>query len=246
MSKQPKTNEKEGLKNKKGKIENVSILYSRLEKGGLDYVKKQKNYLTFSAIFPIYTIIIQIINLIFIFQLEVMKPPVGPNPGGPDLFDIISPILIFLVISLFTIIICAFLIKWRCLLNRYEKQSNDLREESSMQEDGDYSIGNVSLTQLFYDIIRNMEKIRIIFVILVFFFIFNSIWFIRFFFVRLEQIAPIHPPPIQQHFTVILNFISQISLILYLLFQWRHFHQWNKKLKELKTFEKKIFEELDL
>ena len=246
MSEQPETNEKEGLKNKNGIIESISVLYSRLEKGGLDYVKKQKNYLTFSALFPIYTIIIQVINLIFIFQLEAMKPPVGPNPGGPDLFDIISPILIFLVISLFTIIICAFLIKWRRLLNRYEKESKEIRKATSKLEDGDYPMGTVSLTHIFYDIIRNMEKIRIIFVILIFFFFFNSIWFVRFFFVRLDQIAPIHPPPIQQHFTVFLNFISQISLILYLLFQGRHFHQWNKKLKKLKTYEKKIYRELDL
>ena len=246
MSKQPETNEKEGLQNKNDTIESVSFLYSRLEKGGLDYVKKQNNYLTFSAIYPILTIIIQVINLIFIFQLEAMKPPLGPNPGGPDLFDIISPIVIFLVISFFTIIICAYLVKWKRLLNRYEKKIKNLREASFIQEEGDYSLGTVSLTHVFYNIIKNMERIRIIFVILILFFFFNSVWFFRFFFVRLDQIAPIHPPPIQQHFTVILNYISQISLILYLLFQWRHFHRWNKKLKKLKTYERKIYKELNL
>ena len=246
MSGQPEINEENGLKHESGVKESFKFLYSRLEKGGLDYIKKQRNYLTFSALFPVYTIIIQVINLIFIFQLEAMKPPIGPNPGGPDFFDIISPILIFLVISFFTIINCAILVKWKRLLNRYEKESNEMREATFRQEEGDYPIGTVSLTHVFYDIIKNMEKIRIIFVILIFLFIYNSIWFFRFFFVRLDQIAPLHPPPIQQHFTVILNFISQISLILYLLFQWRHFHRWNKKFKELKTYERKIYKELDL
>ena len=246
MPNQSESNGKNGVKHENNLNASVSFLYSRLEKGGLDYVKKQKNYLTFSAFFPIYTIIIQVINLIFIFQLEAMRPPLGPNPGGPDLFDIVSPIIIFLVISFFTLIHCAYLVKWRRLLNHYENYSKKLRKISSTQEESNYPTGGVSLTHIFYDIIKNMEKIRIIFVILIFFFIYNSIWFFRFFFIRLDQIAPIHPPPIQQHLTVILNFISQISLIIYLLFQGRHFYRWNKKLSELKTYERKIFKELDL
>jgi len=246
MSEQPETNEKKGLHPENGKNENNNLLYSILEKGGLDYVKKQENYLTISAIFPIYTIIIQVINLIFILQLEAMKPPIGPNPGGPDFFDIISPILIFFVISFFTLINSTYLVKWRNILNQYENYGRKIRKISSIQEESNYPEGNVSLTRVFYDIINYMEIIRIVFVILIIFFIYNSIWFFRFFFVRLDQIAPIHPPPIQQHFTVILNFISQISLIIFLLFQGRHFFRWNKKLSELKSYERKIYKELDL
>ena len=62
MSDQPETNEENGLKHENGAKDGFKFLYSRLEKGGLDYVKKQRNYLTFSAFFPVYTIIIQVIN----------------------------------------------------------------------------------------------------------------------------------------------------------------------------------------
>jgi len=46
--------------------------------------------------------------------------------------------------------------------------------------------------------------------------------------------------------TRLLNIICQVGLILYLIFEWRHFYRWNKKLKKLKEFEKKIYKELDI
>ena len=245
MSEQPEINGKNGLRNGENTMESANIIYSHLENAGLNYVKKQKNYLVISAVFPIYAIIIQIINLIFIIQLEAMKPPIGPNPGGPDIFDITSPILIFLVISVFTLINSGFLIKWRNLVNYYEKYGKNLDKMPSSREEDDNPTRIVSLTQIFYDIVKTMERIRILFVILVIFCLYNSFWFFRFFFFRLDQIAPIHPPPIQQQFTAFLNLLSQVSLVIFLLFQWRHLHQWNKKLRELKTFERKIYEELD-
>jgi hypothetical protein len=67
------------------------------------------------------------------------------------------------------------------------------------------------------------------------------IWFVGFFFIRPP--LPLPRPPL--HYIVQwLNIFSQIGLLFYLIFEWRHFYRWNKKLKELKEFERKIYLEI--
>jgi len=42
------------------------------------------------------------------------------------------------------------------------------------------------------------------------------------------------------------NLFTHLGLILYLLIEWKYFLDWYKKVNKLKTFERKIFEELNL
>ncbi|MHA1675043.1 MAG: hypothetical protein ACTSYI_15610 [Promethearchaeota archaeon] len=42
----------------------------------------------------------------------------------------------------------------------------------------------------------------------------------------------------------IINPIGELSMIIYLIIEWRQFFQWNKKLVKLENFEKRVYSEL--
>ena len=213
--------------------------YEPLERGGLNYINNQKNYLIFSAIFPIYLIILQILNIVFILTLETQKP--ADIERGPTLLDILTPIIILLVISLFALAIFIFLIGWKKKINQYKNQQENIAQFSFSDPDDNFPEKNITLTRLFYKIIDNMRVIRIIFICLNIICFYHFFWTINFFLIRRPPQHP-HPP---LHFLVQwLNILSQIGLIFYLVFEWRHFYHWNKKLKELKKFEKDVYTEL--
>ncbi len=200
-------------------------IYSQMEKGGLNYIKKKKNYLIISVIYPIYAIILQLINLIFIVNPDAPRPP--SRPGFPSLLDVLTPIIIILIISAFALINFIFLFSWMYKVKNYHNQPTKK---------------NITLTLVFYEIIKNMEIIKKIFIILniacVFYFLWYLNWTFMFF---IFSNPPLPPPPLHVH---LLNIFSQIGLIFYLIYEWRHFFRWNKKLKELKEFEIKIYNEL--
>ena len=102
----------------------------------------------------------------------------------------------------------------------------------------------ISLTNLFYNIITDMQTIKIIFYIMNIVCLFYFQWFIRIIFgdlfIRRIFISP------QQTTIQILNFIAQIGLLFYMVFEWKHFIRWNKKLKKLSKLESKIYNELEL
>lgn len=224
------------IENKDNKLKNTDM-YTQIEKSGLNYIKSQKNYLILSAIFPIFITIIQILNINFILYLHAHRPKSRP---GPLLIDVLTPFIILLVISAFALINFVFLVGWKKKVHLYEKQKK-LFKEPSLDEPNNFRDKNQSLTKLFYDIISNMKIVRIVFIILNFSCLYYLIWYLNFFLIR--RPLPIQPPPLQ---IVVewLNLFSQIGLAIYLVFEWRHFIKWNKKLKELKKFEKEIFNEL--
>jgi hypothetical protein len=96
---------------------------------------------------------------------------------------------------------------------------------------------------LFYSIIEFMEKARIFFILVNIAGLMYFIWGFDFFItgiplsISLQTFAKI---------TFYLNLVSFFILLLYLIYQWFHFVRWNKKLRQIKEFEKKINEELDL
>ena len=148
--------------------------FSKIEKGGLNYIKNERLYLILSALVPIYIIIVQCINLGYIST----APPLNPSDPQPlvNPINVFTPIIILLVISFFALINFRFLLSWKGKVKTYEGKAPSKKK---------------TLTSLFYDIIKNMETIRVIFII-----------------------------------------------------EWRHFYQWNRKLKQLKLFEKQIFHEI--
>ncbi|MFX0073560.1 MAG: hypothetical protein ACFFAO_20985 [Candidatus Hermodarchaeota archaeon] len=213
--------------------------YELLERGGLNYINNQKNYLIFSAIFPIYLIITQILNIIFILTLEAGKPTNAPQE--PPLLDLLTPILILLVISLFALVIFIFLIGWKKNINQYKDQQEVLENFSFSDPHNVLPEKSVTLTNLFYKIVDNMRVIRIIFICLNIICFYYFFWTINFFFIRRPPQHP-HPP---LHFIVQwLNILSQIALVFYLIFEWKHFYHWNKKFKEIQKFEREIYLEI--
>ena len=244
MPKTPMVNEENKSNNSIEQEDNKDFLYTKMEKGGLKYIKHQRNYLIFSALFPIFFIVIQVINFIFIRSLRMSKFPPRPEFRQPLLIDFFTPIFIFLVIFVFTLMNFVFLVSWNKNVHRYEKYQENIFKNSREMPNNEFSEEKITLTILFYKIIQNMKIIRILFIGFNLVCAYYFIWFIGFFLMRFGSDTPLYPNI--QMVTRLLNIIWQVGLIFYLIFEWRHFYRWNKKLKKLKEFEKKIYKELDI
>ena len=196
--------------------------FLKIEKDGLKYIKNERNYLIMSALVPIYIIIVQCINLGYIFT----APPINPLDPRPPVNPInaFTPIIILLIISFFALVNYRYLISWKGKVKIYEGKTPSKQK---------------TLTSIFYDIIKSMENIRVIFIIVNIISLYYFIWFVLW---ALSIMDPHHPPP-PLHVNI-LNGLSQGGLIIYLIIQWKHFIQWNRKLKQLKLFEKQIFHEI--
>jgi hypothetical protein len=196
--------------------------FLKIERGGLNYIKNERNYLILSALVPIYIVIVQCINLGYIFT----APPINPlDPQIPiNPINTITPIIILLIISFFALVNFGYLINWKGKVEIYEDKAPRKQK---------------SLTSLLYDIVQSMKTIRVIFIIVNIISLYYLIWFILW---ALSIMDPHHPPP-PLHVNL-LNGLSQGGLLIYLIIQWLHFIQWNRKLRQLKLFEKQIFHEI--
>ncbi|MFW9904880.1 MAG: hypothetical protein ACFFFH_11150 [Candidatus Thorarchaeota archaeon] len=192
-------------------------------KTGINYIKNEGYYLIFTGIFPILIAIIQILNIFFIFGTKPLPIPFPDRPPHPPLFDVLLPPLVLIIFALVGFTKFIFLMKWRSNLNKIEDELP-------------------ILTKIFYEIIVYMNRAKWLFAAENVIFVFYSQWMFHYFLndLLLNRLPP--GPPIIQ----LLNLFAQIGLIFYLIFEWRHFLKWNKKLNELKLYEKKIFEELEL
>ncbi|MFW9906080.1 MAG: hypothetical protein ACFFFH_17285 [Candidatus Thorarchaeota archaeon] len=213
--------------------------------GGLTYIKNQRTYLMINAIVPIYCIIVQAMNLIFTFSfiLRVEEiPDEFRRPRTPFfLLDALTPSLLFIVFIISSVINLYFLLRWRKSIYQYEIQ----------QQIPSPSKGNITLTQLFYNIIDIMENLKRIFIVLNVLFLFYLQWFFRFFSNQLYwngggKAPPSGLVPVESVIMPWLNVIFQILLLIYIFMNWRHFIRWNKKLAKLKNLERQIYKELEL
>ena len=246
MDKSPKSNGNNDISDNSTNKFHAKSFYSKMEKGGLNYIKKEENYLVISIVFPIFTIITQVLNLIFMLLLEAMKPPTGPKPEGPLPIDKFTSIFIFLIIALIALINSMYLIQWKQKIHSYEDFVEKFTDISSFQETNDFPKNNVSLTRIFYDIIKSMERLRIVFLGLNLICVYYFVWFFGFLIIRREALIPPFPHPIFSEIVAVLTIISLFVLIIYIAFEWRHFYGWNKKLTKLRQFEKKVYKEINL
>ena len=72
--------------------------FLKIESGGLNYIKNERNYLILSALVPIYIIIVQSINLGYIFNAPLVNPSDPRPPINP--INAFTPIIILLIIFL--------------------------------------------------------------------------------------------------------------------------------------------------
>ncbi|MHA2226123.1 MAG: hypothetical protein ACXAC8_13010 [Candidatus Hodarchaeales archaeon] len=198
-----------------------------------------------NALIPIYCIVVQLANLIFtlmyILRIDELLSKFGKNRTPVffiDFIDLFTPSFLLLVFTIFTFTNFIFLLRWRKKVHEYEEH----------YQDPDVDKGKVTLTQLFYDIINIMEKLRIIFYGLNVMFVFYLQWFFRFFLNELPRVIlrPVKPSLLLSNIMPWLNLSLLLLLLIYLAYNWRHFLKWNKKLIKLKDFEKQIYQELDL
>ncbi len=224
-----------------------SALYSKMEQGGLKYIKNQRNYILLSALVPILSIAVQIVNvsMILVFSLgflDYAKPPLGERPpiGGLYLFDVLSPILIVFIFFIIAMIHFIYLYRWKKRVYRYENQEKIVLKATTDEN-------RITLTQLFYDILDNMETIRKIFIALNIISIFYLQWFFRFFLKELFFIISPRSDLNPLRFIIpTINLGLQLLLIIYLIVSWKHFIKWNSKLNKIKTLEQQIYEEINM
>jgi hypothetical protein len=240
-------------------LKEKSIDFLKIQDGCLTYIKKQENYILVSGIFPFYSLLVQILTMIATSLNSNM--PSGHRPQQMQRMDMASPYILFMIFTLFSFLHFFFLLQWRNKLRKYEAQK-DLRQilvnqpnhvqkedlgklnETSSEIVQEKPPNTNSLTNLFYNIIKDMQSIKIIFYLMNIVCIFYFQWFIRIIF-RDLFIRRIFVSP-QQTTIQILNFIAQIGMCFYMIYEWKHFNQWNKKLKKLNELELKIYNELEL
>ncbi len=192
-------------------------------------------------IFPIYNLVVQIA---YILALPQRAPPgMLPPPGPPLIFDIFTPPIVLIVFSLFAFIHYLFLRTWNSKVQRYDTQKgrfDDLLKSSPETEEN--STDFITFSQLFYDILNHMAKIRIIFFILNITSLLSMGHFIQAMLVDFQLItAPFPPaPPTIQFF----DYLNQIGLIIYLIYQWKIFLRWNRKNARIPAFEKQVYDEV--
>ncbi len=216
----------------------------KIDKWGLNYIRKTRFYLKISAILPIYTIIIGIINLgflIYLYTISTESHKVIPIHG-------IIVFICFISILLISLLQFLFLRKWNLKIKVYNKmikiEKNDNSNVLDENINKNIKMDEMSLTDIFYEVINHMEKIRKLFIILNIFsaiyIFYNSLMFVRLFIFIKKAFILI--------FQTIryLNLSVAIVLIIYLIYMWHHYIKWNKKLKKLKNYEIMISQELNL
>ncbi|MCG3218448.1 MAG: hypothetical protein KAR35_05555 [Candidatus Heimdallarchaeota archaeon] len=222
-------------------------IFTEFRENGLKYIKSQKYYLWVSVFFSTYILGVQLLNILLNLSDPNNYPPVHPPPRDPQInvFWIrIIPFLIFFVIGIISTIHLIYLIKWKKKVSEYiefEKKQNQENYSESLLPDE--MVQTVSLTSLFYDIVDHMVKIRRFFVVLNIVCLIYSYWLIKFFLAQFGIVEPLaRPPTAIVHY---INLVAQISLIGYLIYQWKQFLHWNRKLIVLEEHEKFIYQEMN-
>lgn len=213
--------------------------YTKIEESGINYINKYKYYLLLSALIPIFLIIIQIINTFYAAIVESSGTLLRER--FLKFFILIIPRFNFMTISIIALVKFIFMFKWNKKLMDYKIQYAKFMRNYTIKDEDVPKGEGFPLTKLFYEIISQMRFSKGVFIVLNVFCIMYFFWTIFFF-----LISPPIPPPRSPTFHIIglFNYISQILLIIYLIFEWRHFYRWNKKLNKLSEFEKTIYSEL--
>ena len=230
------------LQNEPLQDESISdqTLYAEIANDSIRYILSEKRYVIISIILPLIIILCQIANFVLVILAFRASDRTSPRP--PPVFDLITPVFIFTIVTIFMLVHIFYLIKWNFKVKKYSER-RELAIKNSIAENGVKSDEFVSLSQIFYDIVNHMRNIRFIFIALNFVSILYLTWIIRQLLMRLLIIVHRDPPFPLPWF--ILNSVVLVALIIYLGFQWKHFLKWNRKLSKLDEFERRVYQELE-
>ena len=210
----------------------------------LTFSKQQRKFLILSAIIPIAIFLLQIANIIFI--------NINPPPSPPQALTFLrflnssTPLIVMIIMSLFGILNFIFLLSWRKKVEKYNIQKQTFAKMISSNSNSEDDTEYISFTQLTYQNLKHMKRMRILLFISSLVSVLYIWWSIRGLLISFGVIVPIQPlnhPPLVMN---ILNTIAQFVLIAYFIYQWVFFFKWNKKLSKIEHYEKQIIEELDL
>lgn len=221
----------------KNKIKQDKAFYSRIERGGLDYINQEANYLKISAFIPSFIVISQIIAFILQLILDINTPEGGPSP---PLHEILMPMILLIAVGIFALVNYSYLKQWKKELKFYSKQQQIEVKTEDFDKEMESSKKKITLTEIFYDIIKTMNLIRSILVFITVFCGYYYIWYLTFY---LRSAPPPHP---LMTVIMILTLISQFLLAIYLFYEWHHMLNWNSKLRRIKSYERQIYQELFL
>lgn len=209
----------------------------------LSFSNFQKKFLILSAIIPLVIFLLQIANLVFVL--------VNPPPGGiPQeltfgrFLDMFTPSLVMIIMSIFGLINFIFLLCWKKKVSNYNDQKQSFSKMIESKTNESDNVHYVSFTELSYQNLKFMKRMRIFSIITSIVSILYIVWVLMGFLSRLGVPGiPLHTPPLALH---ILNITAQVVLTIYIIIQWIFFYKWNKKLIILESYEKQIFDELEL
>ncbi|UYP44149.1 hypothetical protein NEF87_000434 [Candidatus Lokiarchaeum ossiferum] len=226
-------------------------LYTDIESYGFKYINHQKNYLITTAVFPIFALFVQVFNLIHTIG-QINRPPPEQIPLPPlhpqNIYNILAPIIIFIIIASFALVKFVFLYIWMKKVHRYEIQQKLITKlnKNTVENSDDYSDiqNSIGLTQIFYDIVDHMQLIRIVFILMNIAFIFYIQWTLTFLLSFFGIIPRLNQNP--SNYFHYINIIAEFGLLFYMVFEWKHFLKWNRKLKKINELEKKIYAELEM
>jgi hypothetical protein len=222
---------------------------------GITYIRSQQKSLIGSLIYPLVTIVIQVLN--FIFMLNLTRPPPHQNPDllppqilqnpPPPLFafDFLTPIIIFIILAVVALWKVVFVFGLRNKAIAFQEYQHKLtRVNPGDEESGPENYGpSESLTSLFYRLVKYMEWIQRLSLMMYCVFIIYIQWYIRYFLMLFGIIPGALPRLFDVMFWV--NLADQIGLIFFLIPDLRQFIHWHRKLSRLRDFEQKISLEFD-
>ncbi len=221
---------------------------------GLDYLHRQNQTLVLSLIYPLFTLVLQIFNTFFIFNVFFHIPDHPSLDFTPhDIFripflDDITPVLVFIALAFVALLKIGFIFNLRKKAIIFAKR-HAIQNKATKNVNVDDIFNRVSpsniitLTDLFYNLVKYLgiiQKLSIFFYIMSFFFV---QWYIRYFLLLFGGFPD--PTPTFINLMYYFNFLDFIGLIGFLIPDVRQFIRWNRKLRKLGSFEQTIHNEFD-
>ncbi len=233
--------------------------YLQLSSLGLNYIERQQKYLWISLLWPLITIILQIFNTIFLFNLQNNPSGFQPNqpyqPNQPNQFhqihigpiDQITPSIILIILCIIALIkfISLLSLRKKVIVYRLQQSTDNSTSETFNDDENEVSPKHpdTTMASLFYNLADHMDLIQKISIL---FYIGCAIfieWYLRFF----PFLFLAFPRPNIDFNTIMfyVNFIDVLGLAIYLIPDIRQFVHWHRKLKKLHDYEHQVYKEFE-
>ena len=190
----------------------------------------------------------------------------GPVIVRPPPLEVHTPLFILLIISFVMIVYVYYFYKFMIQLTEYKNLLKVKDGTLGVQNESQVSQGrnlsestesSTSLTKTMYSLNDMVERLKLLFAIVLILSFFYILWFFQFFIQDLTIIqiftfqtpppppgGPFMPPP--PPFNRLFNYITVIALVLFFIINLRYYYKWHEKTSKLKELEIEIYNELNL